>query len=299
MPTSITAPEPARPVVADVPDPSLLRIRDLIYKVAGIYQPQDRLYSLQERCARRFQATRAKNAKEYFDILTASSARESELRNLLNEITVGETCLFRGPAQIDALRDIILPELTSAGGGIPRKIRVWSAGCSTGEEPYTYAMFFLEEFTKRYPNWPFEIVATDLNERSLEKAKAGVYGDYATRNTPELYLKKYFEPADGLLRVKPEVRAKVSFNRLNLADDNKMLFMKGFDLISCCNVLIYFDGGSKTRVINHFYSNLLAGGYFFLGLAESLFGLKNDFRLIHFPQATAYHKPRPGAAVKP
>lgn len=297
MTTSITTPAASKPPVSAAIDPYLLKIRDLIYTAAGIYQPTDRMFSLKERCQRRFEPTGVSNAQEYFTYLTTRADRDSELRSLLNEITVGETCLFRGPAQLEAIRKVILPEITSDKKmSLPRKIKIWSAGCSTGEEPYTYAMLFMEEFAAKYPGWSFEIVATDLNERSIEKAKAGLYGDYAIRNTPKEYLQKYFEPAGQQMQVKPEVKAKINFTRLNLADDSKMLFMKGMDIISCCNVLIYFDGVSKRRVINHFYSNLNWGGYFFLGLSESLFGVQNDFRLVHFTQATAYHKVRPGLA---
>ena len=126
----------------------------------------------------------------------------------------------------------------------------------------------------------------------METAKAGIYGDYALRNTDESYKRKYFEPAqDGKLQVRAEVKKLISFSRVNLQEDSKMLLMKGMDLIFCCNVLIYFDAISKTKVINHFYSNLNFGGYFFLGTSESLMKLNEQFHLIHFPGAIAYWKP--------
>jgi len=171
-------------------------------------------------------------------------------------------------------------------------LRIWSAGCSTGEEPYTLAMSMMEESDKLLKGWTVEILATDLNDRSVETAKAGIYGDYAVRNTTDYFKRKYFTAVDDKkLQVRPEVKKLITFSRLNLQDDSKMLFMKGMDLIFCCNVLIYFDGTSKAKVVDHFYSNLNFGGYFFLGTSESLMKLNDKFHLVHFPGTIAYWKP--------
>lgn len=244
-------------------------------------------------CGRRMKAVGAKTPRDYWDLLTANASREAELRQLLNEVTIGETCLFRSQPQLDALRNVILPELVQDNSKqIIKRLRIWSAGCSTGEESYTLAMTLLEESERLLKGWTIEILATDLNDRSVETAKAGIYGDYALRSTPELFKRKYFSKVDDKrLQVRPEVQKLVSFSRLNLQDDSKMLFMKGMDLIFCCNVLIYFDGPSKSKVINHYYSNLNFGGYFFLGTSESLLNLNDKFRLVHFPGAIAYWKP--------
>jgi chemotaxis protein methyltransferase CheR len=242
------------------------------------------------------EAVGAKSPREYLDRLTASAARDTELRALLNEITVGETCLFRAMPQVEALRSMVLPELVQAKTKLSfKKLRVWSAGCSTGEEPYTFAMILLEDVVAKLPGWTLEIVATDLNDRSLDAARQGVYGEYALRNTPDYFRQKYMMQADNRWQVKPDVKALVNFSRLTLAEDAKILFMKGFDFISCCNVLIYFDGASKTRVINHFFNGLVSGGYFFIGQSESLYGIQSGFHLVHFPKATGYFKPVPGA----
>jgi chemotaxis protein methyltransferase CheR len=171
-------------------------------------------------------------------------------------------------------------------------VRIWSAGCSTGEESYTLAMNMLEEGEQLLNGWTVEILATDLNDRSVETAKAGIYGDYALRNTSDYYKRKYFSTLDEKkLQVRPEVKKLITFSRLNLQDDSKMLLMKGMDLVFCCNVLIYFDSASKSRVIDHFFSNLNSGGYFFLGTSESLMKLNDKFHLIHFPGTIAYWKP--------
>jgi chemotaxis protein methyltransferase CheR len=274
-------------------DPVYRQIRDLVYKVSGIYKSEEKLYLLADGCARRMKQLSARTPREYWDHLTANPNRDGELRNLLNEITIGETCLFRSQPQLDALRKVILPEIVKEKTKqITKRLRIWSAGCSTGEESYTLAMNLLEESESLLKGWTVEILATDLNDRSVEAAKAGIYGDYALRSTPELFKRKYFSTVDEKkLQVRPEVKKLVTFNRLNLQDNSRMLFMKGMDIIFCCNVLIYFDGDSKSKVINHFFTNLNFGGYFFLGTSESLMKLNDQFHLVHFPGTIAYWKP--------
>ena len=273
------------------PAPQLVQIRDLVYQVAGIFQPDNKLRFLEDRCAKRMQALGVATLREYYDCLTVKPIRQAELISLLNEITIGETCFFRNQPQLDAVRNVVLPHILEARAKLALKhLRVWSAGCSTGEEPYTLSMMLLEELNGRLKGWTFEVMATDLNERSVAHAKQGVYGAYSTRNLTPYFKQKYFVAAGDNLQVVPEVKARINFTRVNLLDDIRMAFLKGFDLVLCCNVLIYFDVVSKRRVIQHFYNNLLAHGYLFLGHSESLYGVSDDFRLVHLPSATAYVK---------
>ena len=274
-------------------DPVLRQIRDLVYKVSGIYKAEDKLYLLADGCGRRMKQLSVRTPREYWNHLTVQPKRDGELRQLLNEITIGETCLFRSPPQLDALRKVILPEIVAdASKQITRRLRIWSAGCSSGEESYTLAMSLLEESRRLLKDWTVEILATDLNDRSLEAARAGVYGDYALRSTTDYFKRKYFSAVEqNKLQVRPEVKKLITFSRLNLQDDSRMLFVKGVDLIFCCNVLIYFDGASKAKVINHFFSNLNSGGYLFLGTSESLMKLNDQFHLVHFPGTIGYWKP--------
>jgi chemotaxis protein methyltransferase CheR len=180
--------------------------------------------------------------------------RQSELVSLLNEITIGETCFFRNQPQLDALRQIVIPKILEAKSKLPlRRLRIWSAGCSTGEEPYTLTMLLLEEASLRLKGWTIEILATDLNERSLTHAKSAIYGTYSTRNLTPYYRQKYFAASGEQLQVQPAARTPITFSRLNLSDDARMTFMKGLDVVFCCNVLIFFDLSSKRRVIQHFY----------------------------------------------
>jgi len=210
---------------------------------------------------------------------------------LAGRFTIGETCFFRNQPQLNALRQIAIPKVLEAKSNTPlKRLRIWSAGCSTGEEPYTLSMIMLEEAHGRLKGWTVEILATDLNEHSLATAKTAAYGPYSTRHLAPHYSQKYFTPVGDLLQVQPAPRASIAFSRLNLSDDSRMTFMKSLDIIFCCNVLIYFDLASKRRVIQHFNNNLLPHGYLFLGHSESLYGVSDDFRLVHFPGATAYMK---------
>jgi chemotaxis protein methyltransferase CheR len=282
--------QPARSMEGP-PEPDLVRIRDLIYQVAGIFHPDNKLRLLQDRCGRRIRELRFQTLNEYFECLTIRPSGQAELVALLNEITIGETCFFRNQPQMDALRRIVIPNILQAKSEFPqRSLRIWSAGCSTGEEPYTLRMSLLEDANNRLKDWSVEILATDLNERSLAHAKEGFYDTHSTRNLTPSCRTKYFLPHGDQLQVNPEVRASVSFSRLNLSDDSGMKRIKSIDAVFCCNVMIYFDLASKRRVIQHFFNNLLPHGYLFLGPSESLFGVNDDFRLVHLPGATAYVK---------
>jgi len=273
------------------PSPQLVQIRDLVYQVAGIFQPDNKLRHLEDRCQKRMQALGVATLREYYDCLTVRPIRQAELVSLLNEITIGETFFFRNQPQLDALRNVVLTRIVEARKKMSlRHLRIWSAGCSTGEEPYTLSIMLMEELARRLQRWTFEIVATDLNEHSVAHAKAGVYGNYSTRNLTPQITQKYFSPVGENLQVNTQVKTHVSITRVNFLDDARMVFLKGFDVIMCCNVLIYFDVQSKRRVIQHFYNNLLAHGYLFLGHSESLYGVNDDFRLVHLPSATAYVK---------
>jgi chemotaxis protein methyltransferase CheR len=272
-------------------NPHLRKIRDLIYQVAGILQPDHKLQFLEDRCGRRLQHLRLASLREYYDCLTLSSARNEEMKELLNEITIGETCFFRNAPQLDALRTVVLPAILKNKSHLAyRHLRFWSAGCSTGEEAYTLAILLLQEREGALKNVNFEVLATDLNARSLEAAQAAVYGEYALRNLGPFLRQKYFVPAGEKLAVRPEVKSLVKFSRLNLVDDSRMTFMKGMDVIFCCNVMIYFDAAVRKRIVQHFYNNLVPNSYLFVGHAESLYGINNEFHLVHFPGATAYLK---------
>jgi len=281
---------------SDLKDPALTRIRDLVYRISGIFHQENKFYLLATRIRRRMKEVRSNTLSDYFEVLTMRPNRDAEMRSLLNEITIGETYFFRSQGQLNAVSKIILPALLAMNAKQSvKKLRIWSAGCSTGEEPYTLSILMMEHLLPAHKDWTYEIIATDLNENSILKCKEGLYNEYAMRNLNALMRDKFFRQEGNLYRVKDEVRPAIRFERLNLQDQSKMLFMKGFDLIFCCNVLIYFDGVAKRRTVDHFYNGLIPGGYFFLGECETLFGVYDQFRLTHFPNATGYCKPGPDA----
>jgi chemotaxis protein methyltransferase CheR len=283
---------------ASASGPELMRIRDVIYHAAGIFHPDNKLRLLEDRCQRRMKELGISSLCAYSECLTARPGQSAEMIALLNEITIGETSFFRNQPQLDALRRIVIPNVLRSKANLPiRNLRIWSAGCSTGEEPYTLRMLTLEEAAGQLKDWSIEIIATDLNERSLAQAREGIYGNYSTRNLTPAYRGRYFTQQGDKLQVNDSARSNISFRRLNLSDDSHMASMKSTDIIFCCNVLIYFDQSSKKRVIQNFFGNLLPHGYLFLGHSESLYGVSDEFRLVHLPGATAYVKrevPAPG-----
>jgi chemotaxis protein methyltransferase CheR len=181
----VTSAPSLRPIAGPTgpPEPDLVRIRDLIYEVAGIFHPDNKLSLLQDRCGRRMRELKMKTLREYLECLTLGPVRQTELIALLNDIAIGETCFFRNQQQLDALRHIVIPNILRVKSQLPqRRLRIWSAGCSTGEEPYTLRMLLLDQAHALLKDWSIEILATDLNERSLVHAKEAVYGNYSTRN---------------------------------------------------------------------------------------------------------------------
>jgi len=266
--------------------------RDFIYNHCGIYFHTSKKYFLESRLARRIEATKSPSLMAYMGLVKNGPGKSDELLKLLDEITTNETCFFRNPPQLKALENVFLPEIVAAKGKIGfRKLRIWSAGSSSGEEAYTMAMILLEKRATILKDWIIEIVGTDISETVIAQAREGVYNAYSVRNTPEFYKKKYFrEEQGGRFVLSPDVKKLVSFNHLNLYEDAKMVFMKSFDFIFCANVLIYFDLASKTKVVQHYYNNLQPYGYFFVGQSESLHGVNDKFKTVHFPGGFAYKK---------
>jgi chemotaxis protein methyltransferase CheR len=279
----------------ELADPALAEIRDLLYRASGTYQSENRFDFLAKRCRRRMKCLDSTSFADYLERLASPAGPDDEIRLLLNELLIGETSFFRNPPQLDAMVKIILPKLLAAKVSADcRRLRIWSAGCSTGEEPYTLAIVFLEKVARAWPQWTLEILATDLNDEALQKCRAGIYDEYALRNAGAEIRARYFRAADAAFAVVEQARELVSFSRLNLNDPAAMAEMHSFDLIFCCNVLIYFEEASKHRAINNFYRALHPGGYFFVSDCESLYHTQHDFRLLHYPAAIAYRKAIPG-----
>lgn len=178
---------------SDLKDPALIEIRDLVYRISGIFHQDNKFYLLATRIRRRMKEVRSNTLSDYFEVLTLRPNRDAEMRSLLNEITIGETYFFRSQGQLNAVSKIILPALlTMPSKQNVKKLRIWSAGCSTGEEPYTLSILTMEHVLAAHEDWTYEIVATDLNEHSIAKCKEGLYNEYAMRNLNAPMRDKYF-----------------------------------------------------------------------------------------------------------
>ena len=273
-----------------ISDKDFEQLRDFIYNICGMYFHTTKKYFLESRLTRRMEATGTKTYQDYYLLLKSPRGSE-ELKFLMDEITTNETYFFRNVSQLTALENKLLPEIVEVKNKMGfRKLRIWSAASSSGEEAYTMAMILLEKRATLLKDWIIEIVGTDINETVIAQAKEGVYNAYSVRNIPDVYKRKYIREDNGKFILSPEVKKFVTFNKLNLYEDSKMIFMKSFDFIFCANVLIYFDTASKSKVVQHFYNNLQPYGYFFVGQSESLHGVNDKFKTVHFPGGFAYKK---------
>jgi len=273
-----------------ISDKDFEQLRDFIYNICGMYFHTTKKYFLESRLTRRMEATGTKTYQDYYLLLKSPRGSE-ELKFLMDEITTNETYFFRNVPQLAALENKLLPELVEIKNKMGfRKLRIWSAASSSGEEAYTMAMILLEKRSTLLKDWIIEIVGTDINETVIAQAKEGIYNAYSVRNIPEVYKRKYIREDNGKFILSPDVKKFVTFNKLNLYEDSKMIFMKSFDFIFCANVLIYFDTASKSKVVQHFYNNLQPYGYFFVGQSESLHGVNDKFKTVHFPGGFGYKK---------
>jgi chemotaxis protein methyltransferase CheR len=274
-------------------DETFRRYRDFIYEQCGIAFTENKKYLLEGRIAKRLEAHGLTSFDEYFKLINSATHQRDELPNLFETVTINETYFFRNPPQFEALEQVIIPEILRAkqdSPSAPKKLRIWSAASSSGEEAHTLAMILLDKIKPQFPNFQFEIVGTDISAAVLEKARAGVYKEYAVRNMPPYYLNKYFTREGDRFILAPEVKSIVKFMSANLYDTPTMRTMSSFDVVFCCNVLIYFDTPAKQQVVANLYDALNKGGYLFIGYSESLHGVSRSFKLVHFPKTIAYKK---------
>ena len=265
--------------------------RHFIYENCGIYFQDNKKYLLESRLLKRINYLNLDSYDDYFNYIIRSVNGNSEKKYLYEAITINETYFFRNQPQLDALIKTIIPEIVERQNKNNKtKIRIWSAASSTGEEAYSIAISIADLLSPRYPNLEYEIVGTDISYAVIETAKQGIYKEYAIRNTPAYYLKKYFTVNGNNYQINEEIRNHVSFKLLNLYDSVGMRNMFNFDIIFCANVLIYFDMNSKIKVINHLYNSLNKGGYLFIGYSETLHNISKAFKILSFPKTIGYKK---------
>lgn len=260
--------------------------RDLIFRQTGIHLSDRKKNLVVARLSKRLRALDLENFTEYYRFLTERPDASSELVNLVNRVTTNKTDFFRENHHFDFLRGDVLPEiLENASRGGPKKLRIWSAGCSTGEEPYSIAMT-VHDFFSNERGWDIKILATDLDTEVLGFAYRGVYPSQRVAPVPGPFLTKYFERTAEGYSVKRQIRDMVIFRRLNLMD--AMFPLKSqVDVIFCRNVMIYFNDETKASLVGKFHRHLRNDGYLFIGHSESLMHMKDLFT---FVRHTVYRK---------
>ncbi len=266
------------------------QLRDFIYQQMGIYFQDRKKYLLEGRIGKRLQILDFNTYEEYFSYLRFGSKRTEEIKFLYDAVTINETFFFRNEPQFEALEQTLIPQALAAKPSGRQRLRIWSAASSSGEEAYTIGMIFAERIKPKFPNAEIEIVGADISPSILETARQGVYREYSVRNMPKYYFDKYFLHSEGKFAVRDSIKKLVRFEHLNLYDRAQMRQMRMFDIIFCCNVLIYFDTKSKIQVVSDLYDALNPSGYLFIGYAESLHGISSAFKLVSFPKTVAYKK---------
>jgi chemotaxis protein methyltransferase CheR len=259
----------------------------LIYNSSGMFIKETRLKYLETRIQKRLEVRRIPSVYSYYKFLTNGEDGAEELKQLLDLLTVNETYFFRNPPQIKLFEERLLPEMISKRESERNKaLRIWSAGCSTGEEPYSIAISILDRLS--YPRlWDVKVYASDISLSVLKKAKEGIYSKERLREASEKRIDKYFSLRKGGYAIRDEVKKYVIFDFHNLKFENGL---RDLDAIFCRNVMIYFDAEEQRRLIQKFHAALRPGGYLLVGHAETLQGLSSDFRFVHENRGSAYQK---------
>jgi chemotaxis protein methyltransferase CheR len=272
--------------MAEIAEKQLIRFRDMIFNCCGLWFGDSKLPILGNRIRTRLKETGIADPERYYRAISSDDDR-AEISTLINLLTTNETYFYRSESQMESFQTIILPKLAEkkiASG--TRKLRIWSAGCSSGEEPYTIAMCMLE--TIRFHSiWDITIFATDISTEILNKAIEGRYSRRAVERLPEEFLKKYFIERNGEYLISNTIKKMVEFEYANLIDS---YYEGDFDIVFCRNVLIYFKDETKRDVLDKFYGSLVADGYLFLGPTEMIRGLTDGFKMLTLKDSVVFQK---------
>jgi len=273
-----------------ISDQEFSSLRDFIYEKCGIYVADNRKYLLENRLGNRLKKLNLRNFDEYYNYLRFDAGKERELLKLFEVITTNETSFYRNPPQLEVFQNQVMTDVLSDCRRKGKRLRIWSAGCSTGEEPYTISMILNELLKTEIGQWDVKITANDLSQRVVESAKRGIYNDYTLRTTPPDVARRYFSMNNGTNSIKDEVKRLVNFGQINLKDRGQLRRVERSQVVFCRNVIIYFDDDMKKQLFNAFYDNLLPGGYLIIGHSESLHNITRAFKPIHYPGAIIYKK---------
>ncbi len=249
------------------------KLSSFIYEEFGIKMPAAKHTMLESRLHKRLKSLKMSSFDEYCKYLFSPEGISNELVHMADVVTTNKTDFFREPAHFEFMREVMLPAFLQQD---QKKIKIWSAGCSSGEEPYTIAMV-MQEFIEEHEPIDYSILGTDLSTEVLAKAVAAIYTMDRVVNIPMTIKRKYFLKSKDVIkptvRVESRLRQKARFQRLNFMDDYYADIQDRFDIIFCRNVLIYFDKATQEKVVNKICEKLNPGGYFFLGHSESLTGM--------------------------
>lgn len=266
------------------------RLSKIIYDRSGIHFHEAKKYILESRLSHRMHELEIGDFDQYIAYLTMGPYQMDEFQEMFNRITINETSFFRNDAQLAVFEQQILPDLLEARSGTKR-LRIWSAACSTGEEPFTLAMLLHRSLGVRIADWNIEILGTDISEKALGVAQKGVYTNYALRSTPALIKDRYFKADGHNFVLSDSIRELVNFERHNLKDRLAAKRHGTWDVIFCRNVLIYFDDDMKKGVISMFANQLAKDGTLFIGHSERIKELTTDFEQLAIPQGFCYQRP--------
>ena len=264
-------------------------LRDFIKEYCGLFFNDKSLFILERRLSRRLKIHSLKDFREYYRFLMYDEKRDEEIHAIIDILTVNETYFFRALTQLTAFVDEIMPMIKEEKKD-KKKINVWSAGCATGEEPYTLAMLILEKVG--FDGWDIKILGSDISQRALQVARSGIYRKNSFRTTDKYFIEQYFqkEQPDRYI-ISDKVKRLVDFGSVNLLNPFKIQLISKMDVIFCRNVLIYFDEASRKKVIDNFFDILVDGGYLILGHTESLVSISTAYSLKHLKNDMVYQKP--------
>ena len=260
----------------------------MINRHSGIYFSDDSRFLLESRLSERITRLGLGSFDEYYHLLKYYTEAKQEMDTVIDILTTNETYFFREGYQLRAFTRDILPELKERLSW-RRRLSIWSAGCSSGEEVYTIAMLLIE--SKLFNGWDLRVWGNDISSSVIQKARAGIYSRASFRSTKPESIRRFFTETDEGLRVNDEVRRCCRFIKANLFKRDELLFVGQMDVIFCRNVLIYFDNQSKMNAISVFYDRLSPRGYLLLGHTESLINLSTAFELAHLSEDLVYRKP--------
>jgi chemotaxis protein methyltransferase CheR len=276
------------PSTISMSDKHFADLRKIIYDRAGIHFPDAKKYVLESRLGTRLQELEIEDYEQYIAFLTMGPYQTEEFQEMFNRITINETSFFRNEPQLDVFERQILPELLELRK-TSKRLRFWSAACSSGEEPYTLAIIVARALGLRLPDWRIEILGTDISEKVLDQAGEGSYSDYAMRTTPAVVKQKFFKQDGANYLINDQIKSLVNFQLHNLKDRAAARRFGQFDVIFCRNVMIYFDDAMKDQLMGSFCDQLLDDGTMFIGHSETIRGTQ-QFTALTIPQGFCYRK---------